>query len=54
MAKCYQERRERQVSDIKDLMAPSMTEEKQKALNDAKEKIRARYGENKKNYRRYI
>lgn len=36
------------MSDIKDLMAPSMTEEKQKALNDAKEKIRARYGENKK------
>ena len=36
------------MSDIKDLMAPSMTEEKQKALNDAQEKIRARYGENKK------
>ena len=28
-------------------MAPSMTEEKQKALNEAKEKVRAGYGENK-------
>ena len=29
------------MSEIKDLMTPSLSEEKQKALNEAKEKVRA-------------
>ncbi|MBQ7563474.1 MAG: carboxylesterase/lipase family protein [Lachnospiraceae bacterium] len=36
------------MSDIKDLMVPTLSEEKQKALNEAKEKVRARYGENRR------
>nr|MCR5602434.1 carboxylesterase family protein [Lachnospiraceae bacterium] len=36
------------MSDVKDLMTPALTEEKQKALDDAKKKVRAGYGENKK------
>ena len=36
------------MSDIKDLMTPSLSEDKLKALNEAKERVRARYGENKK------
>jgi len=35
------------MSDIKDLMTPGLTEEKLKALNEAKKKVRAGYGENK-------
>ena len=36
------------MSEIKDLMTPGLTEEKLKALNEAKKKVRAGYGENKK------
>ena len=36
------------MSDMKDLMIPALSEEKLKALNEAKEKVRARYGENKR------
>ena len=36
------------MSDMKDLMIPAPSEEKLKALNEAKEKVRARYGENKR------
>ena len=36
------------MSENQDLMAPGLTEEKLKALNEAKEKVRARYGENKR------
>ena len=36
------------MSDMLDLMAPAPSEEKLKALNEAKEKVRARYGENKR------
>ena len=36
------------MSDNKDLMVPALTEEKQKALNEAKAKVRAFYGENKR------
>ena len=36
------------MSDIKDLMTPGLSEEKLKALNEAKEKVRAAYGENKR------
>ena len=35
------------MSDMTDLMIPTPSEEKLKALNEAKEKVRARYGENK-------
>ena len=35
------------MSDIKDLMMPAMSEEKVRALNEAKAKVRAGYGENK-------
>ena len=36
------------MSEIQDLMVPTLSEEKLKALNEAKEKVRARYGENKR------
>ena len=36
------------MSEIKDLMTPNLTEEKLKALNEARKKVRAGYGENKK------
>ena len=36
------------MNEVKDLMTPALTEEKQKALDDAKKKVRAGYGENKK------
>ena len=36
------------MSDMMDLMMPALSEEKQKALNEAKEKVRANYGENRK------
>ena len=36
------------MNEVKNLMAPPLTEEMQKALDDARKKARARYGENKK------
>ena len=36
------------MSDTMNLMTPVPSEEKLKALNEAKEKVRARYGENKR------
>ena len=36
------------MSEVKNLMAPPLTEETRKALDDARKKARARYGENKK------
>ena len=36
------------MSDMMDLMMPAPSEEKLKALDEAKEKVRARYGENKR------
>ena len=36
------------MSDMMDLMVPAPSEEKRKALNEAKERVRARYGENRK------
>ena len=36
------------MSDMMDIMAPALSEEKQKALNEAKERVRACYGENRK------
>ena len=36
------------MSDMMDLMVPALSEEKQKALDDAKERVRARYGENRR------
>jgi len=34
--------------EMKDLMTPSLTEEKQRALDEAKKKVRSQYGENKR------
>ncbi len=36
------------MSEVKNLMAPPLTEETRKALDDARKKARARYGENRK------
>ena len=36
------------MNEVKNLMAPPLTEEMQKALDDAKKKVRVRYGENRK------
>ena len=36
------------MNEVKNLMAPPLTEETRKALDDARKKARARYGENKK------
>ena len=36
------------MSDKIDLVVPALSEEKLKALHSAKEKVRARYGENKR------
>ena len=36
------------MNEVKNLMAPPLTEEMQKALYDARKKARARYGENSK------
>lgn len=36
------------MSDVADLLLPKLSEEKLKELNEAKKKVRARYGENKK------
>jgi len=33
------------MNEVKDLMTPALTEEKQKALDDAKKKVRAGYRE---------
>jgi hypothetical protein len=41
------ERRQVLPNEDKDLMKPALTEEKQKALDDAKKKVRVRYGENR-------
>ena len=39
---------ERKLDEIMKLFVAPMTEEKQKALDDAKKRARAKYGENKK------
>ena len=36
------------MSDMRDLMVPALSEEKQKALDEAKKRVRAGYGENKR------
>lgn len=36
------------MSDVADLLLPKLNEEKLKELNEAKKKVRAGYGENKK------
>ena len=38
----------KRMSDLKDLLAGAMTEEKKKALDEMKKKVRASYGENKR------